>query len=83
MVEFDNPQMMERLNATLYRADGLARPAVESRMLHGVVEGSNVKPVLELTRMMTVTRSVGSTAKLIEAQYELQRKASNTWARNE
>lgn len=83
MVEFANPQMMERLNATMFRADGLAQPAAESRMMHGVLEGSNVQPVMELTRMMTVSRSVGSTAKLIEAQYELQRKASNTWAKTE
>lgn len=83
MVEFANPQLMERLSATLYRADGLAQPAEESRMLHGVVESSNVQPVLELTRMMNVSRAVGSTAKLIEAQYELQRKASDTWARTQ
>jgi flagellar basal-body rod protein FlgF len=83
VVEFANPQQMERLNATMFRADGLAQPAAESRLLHGMVEGSNVQPVMELTRMMTVTRSVSSTAKLIEAQYELQRKASNTWAKNE
>lgn len=83
MVEFDNEQMLERLNSTMYRADGLARPAEESRMLHGVIEGSNVQPVMELTRMMTVQRSVSGTAKLIEAQYELQRKASNAWARSE
>lgn len=83
MVEFANPQVMERLNATLYRADGLAQAATQSRMLHGMVEGSNIKPVEELTRMMTVSRSVSSTAKLIEAQYELQRKASNTWAQTQ
>lgn len=83
IVEFDNPQMMERLNATLYKADGLAQPAEESRLLHGVIEGSNVQAVTELTRMMTVTRSVSSTAKLIDAQYELQRKASNAWAKSE
>lgn len=81
--EFANPQLMERMNSTLYRADGLAQPAVESRLLHGTLEGSNVQPVMELTRMMNVSRSVGSTAKLIEAQYELQRKAASTWARSE
>ncbi|MCH2546179.1 MAG: flagellar basal-body rod protein FlgF [Alphaproteobacteria bacterium] len=83
MMEFDNPQMLERLNATMFKSDAPGRPATESRMLHGMIEGSNVQPVMELTRMMTVTRSVSSTAKLIEAQYELQRKTSNTWARNE
>lgn len=83
VVEFNNPQALERLNSTLYRADGLAEPAVESRLLHGTLESSNVTPVMELTRMMSVSRGVSGTAKLIDAQYELQRKASNTWARSE
>lgn len=83
VVEFDNPQMLERLSATMFKADGASRPAEESRVLHGVLEGSNVQPVMELTRMMTVTRNVSSTAKLIEAQYELQRKAASTWSKSE
>lgn len=82
VVEFDNPQMLERLNSTLFRSDIPGNPPAESRVLHGVLEGSNVQPVLELTRMIQVSRSVGSTQKLIESQYELQRKASNTWAQN-
>lgn len=83
MFEFANPQVMERVGENMYRTDAVAQAPVESRMLHGVVEGSNVQPVMELTRMMSVSRNVGSTAKLIDAQYELQRKASNTLAQNQ
>ncbi len=83
IVEFDNQQMLERLNSTLYKSDSIPQPAANSRVLHGVVEGSNVQPVLELTRMIQVSRSTSGTAKLIEAQYELERKASNTWAKQQ
>lgn len=83
MVEFENPQLLERVGRTMFRTDALPQQPLQSRMLHGTIEGSNVQPVLELTRMMNVSRSVGSTAKLIEAQYELQRKASNTWAQTQ
>lgn len=83
MFEFANPQVLERVGDTMFRTDAVAQAPVESRMLHGVLEGSNVQPVMELTRMMSVSRSVGSTAKLIEAQYELTRKASNAWAKTQ
>lgn len=80
--EFANPQLMERTGETLYRADGLGQPATNSRIAHGVLESSNVNAVAELTRMIQVQRSVGSTAKLIDAQYELTRKTADTWAKN-
>lgn len=80
--EFANPQVLERTGSGLYKvAPGLAQPAAESRVLHGVIENSNVQPVLELTRMIQVGRSAGSTAKLIETQYDLIRKTSDAWAK--
>ncbi|MBM3618266.1 MAG: flagellar basal-body rod protein FlgF [Alphaproteobacteria bacterium] len=81
--EFANPQLMERTGSTLYKADGLAQPAAASRVLHGTLEGSNISPVMELTHMIKVQRGVGSTAKLIDAQYELTRKTADTWAKSQ
>lgn len=80
--EFSNPQLMERSGSTLYKAEG-AQPATASRVMHGTLEGSNISPVMELTHMIQVQRSVGSTAKLIDAQYELTRKTSDTWAKSQ
>src|SRR5690606_27773255 len=80
VMEFANPQMLERVGQTMFKSDVPGQPPLESRVLHGVLEGSNVKPVAELTHMISVSRGVGSTAKLIDAQYELGRKASNAWA---
>lgn len=80
VVEFSNPQVLERMNSTLFRSDAEPASAETSRVLHGVLEGSNVQPVMELTRMIQVSRAVASTSKFIEVNYDLQRKASNTLA---
>lgn len=83
VVEFDNPQMLERINSTMFKADIAPQPAAQSRVLNGVLEGSNVEAVKELTRMIEVNRAVGSTQKLIDAQYDMIRKTANTWAKND
>lgn len=79
--QFANPQLLERLNGAMFRSE-VAPIAADSsaRVSQGVLEGANVQPVIELTHMMDVSRSVGNTAKFIESMYDLQRKASNTWA---
>lgn len=83
VVEFPNEQMLERVGASMYKTDIAPSPADKSRVLHGVLEGSNVKPVLELTHMIEVSRGVASTAKLIESQYDLERKTASTWAKSQ
>ena len=82
VVQFENEQLLERAGHTLYSTDASPTPADPSQVsvAHGVLENSNVEPVLELTHMIQVSRSVSSTAKFIETMYDLQRKAANAWA---
>lgn len=82
VVQFENEQLLERVGHTFYKADAAPLPAdpAEVKIAHGVLENSNVQPVLELTHMIKVSRAVGSTAKFIETMYDLQRKAANAWA---
>lgn len=80
IAEFSNQQLMERLDGKLFKTDLPPIPAEHSRVLQGVLEGSNIQPVMELTHMIDVSRSTSNTAKFIEVMYDLQRKASNTWA---
>jgi flagellar basal-body rod protein FlgF len=81
LFKFDNPQLMERLQGALFRSEITPEPANDSvRVVQGALEGANVQPVVELTHMMDVSRSVGNTAKMIEVLYDLQRKTANTWA---
>ncbi len=82
VVQFENEQLLERVGSTLYQTDAtpIAADPATARVAQGVLENSNVQPVMELTHMITISRAVANTAKFIEVVYDLQRKASNTWA---
>lgn len=73
MVEFDSQQPLEPQGNGLYKTDQDPLPAVESRMLQGMLEGSNVNPVIEMTRMIEVSRAYQSTQRLIMAEHDRQR----------
>ncbi len=77
---FDNEQVLERLNGKLFKTDATPQPATDARVVQGMLENSNVQPVVELTHMIDVSRSVENTSKFIEAIYELERKAATTYA---
>lgn len=79
--EFENPQLLEQAGNNLYKSEVEPALAEGSRVLHGVIEGSNVQPVTQLVDMLQVSRAVGNTAKLIDTMYDLQRRAGQGIAR--
>ncbi len=81
IAEFANEQKMERMGSTLYRTTEEALPPDQSRVVQGGLENSNVSAVSELIRVQEVSRSVGSTAKFIEAMYDLERKVSTVYTK--
>lgn len=81
VVEFEDPQDLKRMNNQLYETEQQAVPAIESRVVQGVLEQSNVSGVSELVKVTKLSRSTASTAKFIEVMYDLQRKTSNAYAR--
>lgn len=83
VVQFENPQLLERLDNKLFRSEVSGQPALDYTVAQGVLENSNVKPVVELTNMISISRSVSDTAKFVEIMYDLQRKTSNTWAQQQ
>lgn len=78
---FDNEQKMEKVNGTMLKTDQGARPADDAIVAQGVLEESNISPVLEMTNLVSISRSVGSAAKFIENMYAMQRKALQTYAK--
>jgi len=54
--------------ATLLRADTPTSPVAQPEVVQGVVEGSNVPPVLEVTRMMNDMRDYQFTTQLLQAE---------------
>ncbi|MCI5049223.1 MAG: flagellar basal-body rod protein FlgF [Rickettsiales bacterium] len=81
LFEFEDEQRMDRLSAQLYDTEQEPLEAIESRMIQGAIEQSNVSAVKELVRITELSRSNTGTAKFIEVMYDLQRKASNAYAR--
>lgn len=76
-----NPQTLVQQSGGLYKTDGEVEILGEDdiTMAQGMLENSNVQPVVELTHMIEVSRAVGSIAKYMEAMYELQRKTVSTY----
>jgi flagellar basal-body rod protein FlgF len=80
LFEFNNDHSLVAEGDNLLRpTTDPALPAVASTIKHGVLEGSNVQPVTELTHLTTLSKSVKNTAELVEVMYELQRRAGRTW----
>lgn len=80
VVQFENPHLLQRVGDSLFDTEETPAPATEARVLQGVLENSNVQPVLEMTHMIDLSRGVSSTAKFIEVMYDLQRKTTSTWS---
>jgi flagellar basal-body rod protein FlgF len=63
-----DPNKLQAEGATLWRADTSTTQAALPGVVQGVVEGSNVTPVLELTRMMQDERDYQFTTELVQAE---------------
>lgn len=81
VAKFDNPQVLTQTAGGMYTSDVDATIASEDevRVTQGMLENSNVQPVLELTHMIEVSRDVTSVSKYIETLYDLQRKTTTTY----
>lgn len=79
IVTFANAQNLQRRGDRMFETADAPAPSPNPKVVQGVLENSNVQPVLEMTHMIEISRQVGSTAKFIEVMYELQRKSTTTW----
>lgn len=74
VVDFADPQALERLGDGLYRTDQAPQPVENARLEQGVREESNVEPVLEITRMMETVRAFEATQRMLDIHHELERR---------
>ncbi len=83
LVRFDNPQGLRNEGANLFSSAAQSQPAGNtSRLQSGAVERSNVKPVIEMSRLIEVNRSYTSVATMIGRMDELRRTAISRLADN-
>lgn len=75
VTEFENLQDLEPVGDNLYKAVNGGRPATETRVVQGMVEGSNVQPVVEMTRMVEILREYQSIQRMLQGEHERMRSA--------
>lgn len=76
LFEFENVQQLEQRGNNLYAiVGGTANAAVETRVSQGSLEGSNVKPVVEMTRMIETLREYQSVQNVMQKENERLRSA--------
>lgn len=78
VVTFENEANFYKVSSGLFRTAETPTELDpdETRVQQGVLETSNVNPILEMTRMIDVLRSYQSTQKLTQTDHDLQRRAA-------
>ncbi|WP_336486525.1 flagellar basal-body rod protein FlgF [Methylobacterium nigriterrae] len=73
MVTFANPQRLQNEGANLYSSADQPRPAgLAGRLESGALERSNIRPVVEMTRLMDVNRSYTMVSSVISRLDDLR-----------
>ena len=77
LVRFERPQQLQKDSASTFAAaNGVApQAAPNARMIQGAVEQSNVRSVVEMARMVEVTRTYTQIASLLQAESDMRRSA--------
>lgn len=75
VVEFENLQDLKPQGNGLYSASAPGAPATETKVRQGMLEGSNVNSVMEMTRMIDILRTYQSTQRMIVNEHERQQGA--------
>lgn len=75
LVSFDNESAMQKEGASMYTTAEAPKPAEKGAIQQGMLETSNVEPVVEISHMIEVTRAYQLTANITQSQQDLMRQA--------
>jgi flagellar basal-body rod protein FlgF len=77
VVRFDALAALEKDGDGLYRNASNAQPvaATDTRVRQGMLEGSNVNPILEITNLIEINRAYESVTRMIENANDLSRRS--------
>lgn len=82
IVRFNNIQDMKKEAGSLYDTAQAPEPMQNPHVIQGSLEGSNVEPILEMTRMIEIQRAYTSASKLIEKEDERISKVAQILSNN-
>jgi flagellar basal-body rod protein FlgF len=77
VVRFDTLSVLEKGGDGLYRNASNTTPveATDARVRQGMLEGSNVNPILEITNLIEIQRAYESISRMIENTNDLSRRS--------
>jgi len=75
VVKFANENDLAPASAGLYVTQATPTPAPDTGLVQGMVEESNVQPIVEMTRMMTVAQDFASAQKLLDSESDREKTA--------
>ena len=75
VASFAAPGALLKVGDNLWDAQGQPSQPFEGVVIQGALEGSNVRPVIELTRLIEISRAYQSAAKIVSGADELRRAA--------
>tara|TARA_R110002096_G_scaffold435927_1_gene664298 strand:- start:64344 stop:65084 length:741 start_codon:yes stop_codon:yes gene_type:complete len=78
VLQFQNYGEMKKIGDNLYSAEEEPEPSENYRMAQGMLETSNVSPVLEITNMIQLSRAYAQTANLINQVQQTSKQAINS-----
>lgn len=77
VLQFQNYGAMKKIGDNLYSAEEVGVPATKFRITQGMLETSNVSPVLEISNMIHLSRAYAQTANVINKIQETQSNSIN------
>jgi flagellar basal-body rod protein FlgF len=83
IVEFPNDQELNPAGNGLYETTAAAQPSEGTVVLQGKLEGSNVQAVVEMTKMIAVSREYQSVQNMMQSEHERLRTASQRLAKTQ
>lgn len=76
IVTFDNPQMVVPVGGNLYDGSKAREQAIDNpKVAQGMLENSNVQPILEMNKMIEILRLYQSAQNMLMTDHERQRGA--------
>ncbi|CAA6604521.1 Flagellar basal body rod protein [Rhodospirillaceae bacterium LM-1] len=81
LVKFENDQELRKVSGGLYQTEAQPQDVDKPHVVQGMIEGSNVLPVVEVGKMIQVQRSYEAVQRMIENEHERVRKAIDVLGR--
>lgn len=75
VARFAAPGALLKVGDNLWSAQDQTATPFEGIVVQGAIEGSNVRPVIELTRLIEISRAYQSAAKIVSSADELRQRA--------